>query len=92
VATPIYATRWAGGTPWGSSSTQRTGAMQRLGSWFSGTTPLYCGPGQPMPGAGSSITRRAPAYRSAPPPVTIVPPDVATAPQPSSVAIVVPRT
>ena len=89
MATPIYATAW-GVRRWGGHSGRRWGVVERFGSWFGGGTPLYDGSGQPTPDGDSSIGGRTPAYVAAPPPL-LAPQDAATTPQPSSVAIVVPR-
>ena len=91
MASPIYNTSWAGGRQWGQSSGRRWGVVNRIGSWFGGSTPLYDGSGQPAPDSDGSLGSGTPAYLAAPPPTNVTQ-DAATAPQPKSVAIVVPRT
>ena len=88
MATPVYNTSWAEGH-WARS--RSWGVVGRTGSWFGGGTPLYLGSGQPAPDSDGSIGSGTPAYMAAPP-LMAVTQDAATAPQPSSVAIVVPRT
>ena len=91
MASPIYNTSWAGGRYWGHSPGRRWGVVNRAGSWFRGGTPQYDGSGQPTPDSDGSIGSGTPAYLAAPP-QTSVPQDAATAPQPNTVAIVVPRS
>lgn len=90
MASPIYNTSWAGGRQWGQSSGRRWGVVNRIGSWFGGSTPLYDGSGQPAPDSDGSIGSGTPAYRAAPPQM-VATQNAATAPQPNPVAIVVPR-
>jgi hypothetical protein len=61
------------------------------GSWFDGSTPAYLGTGQPEADSDGSLGSGTPAYLAAPPPTNVTQ-DAATAPQPKTVAIVVPRT
>lgn len=91
MATPVYNTHWAGGGHWGYPARRTWGVIERLGSWFGGGTPQYCGSGQPTPYSGSSILGSGtPVYMPAPP--MTVTADATTAPQASSLAIVVPRS
>lgn len=87
MATPIYHTSWSTGGTCVSSSGRRGGVVERVGSWFGGSTPQYTGSGQPAPDS-SSLGSGTPVYLAAHP----LTQDVATAPQPKPVAIVVPRT
>jgi hypothetical protein len=92
MATPVYNTSWAGGRHWGHPPGRTRGVVDRVGSWFGGSTPQYSGSGQPTPDSGSSMLGSGtPVYAPAPPP-TGVTPDAATAPQANALAIVVPRT
>ena len=90
MASPIYNTSWASGRQRGQSSGRRRGVVQRIGSWFGGRTPQYDGSGQPAPDSDDSIGSGTPAYLAAPP-QTVATQNAATAPQPTPVAIVVPR-
>ena len=89
MASPIYNTSWAGGRQRGQSSGRRWGVVNRIGSWFGGSTPQYDGSGQPAPNSDGSLGR-TPAYMTAPPQMSVTQ-NAATAPQPNPVAIVVPR-
>jgi len=88
MATPLYNISWAGGR---ERHPRRWGVVGGTGSWFGGSTPSYLGTGQPAPDSDGSIGSGTPDYLDAPP-TTNVTQDAATAPQPKTVAIVVPRT
>lgn len=89
MATPVYNSSWAGGRrDWRHS---RSWGVVDAGSWFGGGTPLYLGTGQPAPSSDGSNGSGTPAYVAAPPQMAVTQ-GAATSPQPSSVAIVVPRT
>ena len=88
MATPLYNTSWAGGR---GRHPRRWGVIGGTGSWFGGSTPSYHGSGQPEPDSDGSLESGTPAYLAAPPPTNVTQ-DAATAPQPKTVAIVVPRT
>ena len=88
MATPLYNASWAGGR---RHHPRHWGVVGGTGSWFGGSTPSYLGTGQPAPDIDGSIGSGTPDYLDAPPPTNVTQ-DAATAPQPKTVAIVVPRT
>lgn len=94
MATPVYSSggyRRGGGYHRHSGQTSgptNSGWVDRVSSWFGGATPQYGGQGQPTSGTIGGDTL---VYMPAP--QTIVTADAATtAPQASSLAIVVPRS
>jgi hypothetical protein len=88
MATPLSNTSCTGGR---ERHPRRWGVIGGTRSWLGGSTPPYLGAGQPEADSDSSLGSGTPAYLAAPPPTNVTQ-DVATAPQPKSVAIVVPRT
>ena len=88
MATPLYNTSWGGGR---ERHRHRWGVVGGTGSWFGGRTPPYLGAGQPEADSDGSLGSGTLAYLAAPPPTNVTQ-DATTAPQPKTVAIVVPRT
>jgi hypothetical protein len=90
VATPVYNSSCVGGRR-GWHRSRSYGVVDRNGSRFGGRTPLYLGTGQPAPSSDGSNGSGTPAYLAAPPQMAVTQ-AAAMEPQPSSVAIVVPRS